>query len=196
MRKGFTLTEMMVVIIILPFVMFLLDGLFGTLLTEIPRSCRMAQQGSMLLGLLEQINRDVGEAKSLPAEFAGRTAGDGLLLVELPEGVIGYQIEEGHVTRSKLTSATPGEPEQERVWSIPNSKIEWQVWQKDGAPSLSLRARPELVEGTPARAGPNGADRVLGGYAVEVKSHVELKVHGRMEKKMARTHLFYGGVLR
>jgi tetratricopeptide (TPR) repeat protein len=31
-------------------------------------------------------------------------------------------------------------------------------------PSATLRACPELVEGTPARTGPNGADRVLGGF--------------------------------
>ncbi len=192
MRRGFTFTEIVVVIIILPFVLFLLDGLFATLLTEIPRSCRMAQQGSTLLGLLEQIHRDVGEAKALPAEFGGRTADDKLLLVELPEGVIGYQIEKGRVTRSKLPSdpggeavpalrpasilpaggnkgkmPSPRELEQERVWAVPNSKIEWQVWQKDGQR-----------------------------YAVEVKTHVELKVHGRMEKKMARANLFYGGALR
>ena len=192
MRKGFTLVEIMVVIIILPFVLFLLDGLFGTLLTEIPRSWRTAQQSTTLLNLLEQIHQDVGEAKGLPAEFAGRTAGDGLLLVELPEGVISYQIKEDRVTRSKLTSApggeavpalrpagilpaagnkgkmpSPREVEQERVWSEPNSKIEWKVWQKDGAR-----------------------------YAVDVKTHVELKVHDRLEKKMARAHVFYGGVLR
>jgi len=29
-------------------------------------------------------------------------------------------------------------------------------------PSAALRACPELVEGTPVRAGPNGVDRVLG----------------------------------
>jgi prepilin-type N-terminal cleavage/methylation domain-containing protein len=167
MRKGFTLVEIMVVIIILPFVFFLLDGLFGTLLTEIPRSWRIAQQSSTLLNLLEQIHKDVGEAKRLPAEFAGRTAGDGLLLVELPEGVIGYQIEKGRVTRSKLSSAPSGDLEQERVWAMPDSKIEWLVWQKDGVR-----------------------------YAVEVKTHVELKVHGRVEKKMAQAHLFFGGALR
>jgi prepilin-type N-terminal cleavage/methylation domain-containing protein len=167
MRKGFTLVEIMVVIMILPFVLLLLDGLFGTLLTEIPRSWRIAQESTTLLNLLEQIHQDVGEAKGLPAEFAGRTAGDGLLLVELPEGVIGYQIEEGRVTRSRLTSAPPGELEQERAWPVPNGKIVWQVWQKDN-------------------------ER----YAVEVKTHVELEIQGRLEKKMARAHLFYGGVLR
>ena len=180
MRRGFTFTEMVVVIIILPFVLFLLDGLFGTLLTEIPRSCRMAQQGSMLLGLLEQIHHDVGEAKGLPAEFAGRTADDKLLLVELPEGVIGYQIEKGRVTRSIVgagSSARPGQPhgvvptsddpERKRTWAVPDGRIEWQVWQKDGQR-----------------------------YAVEVKTHVELEIQGRLEKKMARAHLFYGGVLK
>jgi len=166
MRKGFTLVEIMVVIIILPFVLVLLDGLFGAILTEIPRSWRTAQQSTTLLNLLEQIHQDVGEAKGLPAEFAGRTAGDELLLVELPEGVIGYQVKEGGVTRSKLTGAAAGEVEQKRVWSVPNGKIEWQVWQKDDSR-----------------------------YAVEVKTHVELTIHGRLEKKTARAHLFFVGAL-
>jgi len=180
MRKGFTLTEIMVVIIILPFVFFLLDGLFGTLLTEVPRSWRVAQQGSMLMNLLEQIHQDVEEAKGFPAEFAGRTADNKLLLVELPEGVVGYQIEEGRVTRSIVGAgprARPGQPhgvaptsgelDQERAWSIPDGRVEWQVWQKDGRR-----------------------------YAVEVKTNIEFRFHGRTEKKMAQTHLFYGGVLR
>ena len=167
MRRGFTLTEIMVVVIILPFVFFLLDGLFGTLLTEIPRSVRVAQQGSILLNLVEQIHQDVEKAKALPAEFTGRTAGDKLLLVELSDGVIGYQIEEGRVTRSRLANAPPGELEQERAWSVPDGQVEWRVWQKDGR-----------------------------SYAVEVKTHVRLKIRGRMEKKMARAGLFYGGIQR
>jgi len=166
MRKGFTLVEMMVVIIILPFVLVLLDGLFGTILTEIPRSWRTAQQSTTLLNLLEQIHQDIEEAKGLPAEFAGHAAGDELLLVELPDAIVGYRIEEGQVTRSKLTGAPPGEVEQKRVWSVPNSKIEWQVWQKDDSR-----------------------------YAVEVETHVEFKVLGRLEKKMARVHVFFVGAL-
>jgi prepilin-type N-terminal cleavage/methylation domain-containing protein len=166
MRKAFTLVEIMVVIMILPFVLLLLDGLFGTLLMEIPRSWRIAQESTTLLNLLEQIHQDVGEAKGLPAEFAGRTANDNLLLVELPEGVIGYQIEEGRVTRSRLTSAPPNKPVQERAWSVPNGRIVWQVWQKDG-------------------------ER----YAVEIETHVKLESQGRLEKKMARSHLFFAGAL-
>jgi len=167
MRKGFTLTEMMIVIFILPFVFFVLDGLFVTLLREIPRSCRIAEQGSTLLSLLEQMHRDVEQAKSLPAESAGRTTGERLLLVELPEGVIGYQIAEDAVTRTRLTSTQSGGPPEERVWSMPGGKIEWLLWQKDGRR-----------------------------YAVEVRTHLDFKFHGRVEKKMARTYLFYEGVLR
>lgn len=180
MRKGFSLTEMMVVIIILPFVFFVLDGLFVTLLREIPRSCRVAEQGSSLLSLLEQMHRDVEQAKSLPAEFAGRTAGEKLLLVELPDGVVGYQIEDDGVTRSEFTDAVRSVPvradsnerltaslQAERIWSMPGGKIEWQVRREDGRR-----------------------------YAVEIKTHMEFKFHGRTEEKMARTYLFYEGVLR
>ncbi|MHC4677544.1 MAG: type II secretion system protein [Planctomycetota bacterium] len=164
MRKGFTLVELMVVIIILPFVLVLLDGLFGTLLTEIPRSWRTAQQSSTLLNLLERVQQDVDKARGLPAEFAGRTAGEELLLIELPDTVVGYQIKEDQITRSKLTDTPPDDAEQERFWSLPKGKVEWQVWQKDG-------------------------ER----YAVEVKTHVGLKIRGHMKKKMVRAHLFFVG---
>ncbi|UCC98581.1 MAG: type II secretion system protein [Phycisphaerales bacterium] len=162
MRKGFTLVELMVVIIILPFVLVLLDGLFATLLTEMPRSWRTAQESTTLLNLLERVQQDVDKARGLPAEFAGRTAGEELLLIELPGTVIGYQIKEDRITRSRFTGTPANDAEEERTWSVPNGKVEWHVWQKDG-------------------------ER----YAVELKTHIELKVRGRLEEKTARAHLFF-----
>jgi prepilin-type N-terminal cleavage/methylation domain-containing protein len=164
MRKGFTLVEMMVVIIILPFVLVLLDGLFGTLLKEMPASWRIAQQSTTLLNLLEQMQQDIDQAKGLPAEFAGRTTGDEQLLIELPDAVIGYQIKEDRITRSRVTDTPADEAEEEKVWSLPDGKVEWHIRQRDG-------------------------ER----YAVEVKTHVGQLTRGRVEEKMARAHLFFVG---
>lgn len=44
MRKGFSLVELFIVIVVLPFVFLLFDGLFKTLASEIPWSLRIANE--------------------------------------------------------------------------------------------------------------------------------------------------------
>ena len=83
MRKGFTLVELLVVIIVLPFVMLVLDGLFSTLIRDIPRSYRVVQENTSLLSMLEQMQQDIDKAKGLPESFDGHTASGELLLIEL-----------------------------------------------------------------------------------------------------------------
>lgn len=167
MRKGFTLVEILVVLIVLPFVFVLLDGLFTTLLAEIPRSYRIAQESTTLQNVLEQLQQDMDKARGLPESFAGHTANNQQVLIELPDGVVCYQQIDGQVVRRKLTGAEQGDIGDERAWSLPNTKVQWQVWAKNGQ-----------------------------GYAVETKTHIEYKTRGRWKKTMANSHLYYGGVLR
>ena len=164
MRKGFTLVEIMVVIVILPFVMVLLGGLFRTILSEIPASYRIAQENTTLLNMLELMHQDIDKAKGLPVSFAGQTASDELLLIELPDGVVCYELKDGQVIRARLTGDQPDETQGTRVWSLPHAKIEWQVWTRDG-------------------------ER----YALQIQSYVEHKSLGRTERKMANSHLYIIG---
>ena len=166
MRKGFSLVELLVVIVILPFVFLLFDGLFKTLASEIPSSLRIVQENTSLLSVLGQIQQDIDEAKGLPKSFAGQTASDKVLLIELAEGVICYQLKDGHVTRQKLTDTPQGEAEDERVWSIPHGSVEWKVWTRNGR-----------------------------GYAVETNTRVEYTKRGQLKKKMAHSHLYFAGAL-
>jgi len=173
MRKGFTLVEVLVVVIILPFIMLVLDDFFRTLIKDIPRSYRVVQENASLLSMLEQMQKDIDRAKGLPESYDEYTTGDKVLLIELAEGMICYQLKDEKVLRRKLTDNQPplllsqestGALEQ-TVWSIPNAKVEWQVWRKDGD-----------------------------GYAVEVKTHIEHKIRGEhWEKKMANSHLYFVG---
>lgn len=165
MRKGFTLVEMLIVIMTLPFVALVLDGLFNTLLTDIPRSCRVLQDNTTLLSMLQQFQQDIDEAKGLPDSFAGHSTDDKLLLVELAEGMICYQLEDGQVLRRRLTDTQQGSDEQARVWSMPNAQVEWRVWRQDGH-----------------------------GYAVEVKTHIKHRLRKKSQKKMANSHLYFLGV--
>ncbi len=167
MRKGFTLVEILVVIIVLPFVMLVLDGLFSTLIRDIPRSYRVVQENTSLLSMLEQMQQDIDKAKGLPESFDEYTTSNKLLLIELAEGMICYQLKDDKartIRRSSLASRVTGDESRITVWSVPHAKVEWQVWRKD-----------------------------KGGYAVEVKTHIEHKIQGHWEKKMVNSHLYFVG---
>jgi len=164
MRKGFTLVELLVVIIVLPFVMLVLDGLFSTLIRDIPRSYRVVQENTSLLSMLEQMQQDIYKAKGLPESFDEYTTSNILLLIELAEGMICYQLKGEKVLRRKLTDNQQNNALEKTVWSVPHAKVEWQVWRKNRS-----------------------------GYAVEVKTHIEHKVQGHWEKKMANSHLYFVG---
>jgi len=181
MRKGFTLVEALVVVIVLPFMMLVLDDLFRTLIKDIPRSYQVVQENASLLSMLEQMQKDIDKAKGLPESFDEYTTGDKLLLIELAEGMICYQLKDENVLRRKLTDKTDNQQSPpaagivqnpallgalgQTVWSVPNAKVEWQVWRKD-----------------------------RDGYAVEVKTHIEHKIRGEhWEKKMANSHLYFVG---
>lgn len=161
MRKGFTLVEIIVVIAVLPLVMFVLDGLFSTLLTNIPRSHRVVQENTILLSMIDQMQDDIDNAKGLPASFNEYSASDELILIELEGSVICYQLQDGKVIRKKLTDNDKDESE-ETTWSVPYGIIGWKVWRKNG-----------------------------NGYAVEVKTHIEYEIKGHLKKKLANSHLFF-----
>jgi prepilin-type N-terminal cleavage/methylation domain-containing protein len=167
MRRGFTLVEMLVVIILLPFVFVALDGLFVTLLGEIPRAYYISQESVTLQHLLAQMQRDVDKATGLPESFAGHTANDSQVLIELPEGVVCYEKKDGKIVRRELSVAGQSAAGGERVWPLPHTKVQWQVLSSDGRR-----------------------------YAIEVTTYIEYKTSGRWHKTMANSHLFYGGVLK
>jgi prepilin-type N-terminal cleavage/methylation domain-containing protein len=178
MRKGFTLVELLVVIIVLPFLMLVLNDLFRTLIKDIPRSYRVVQENTSLLSMLEQMQKDIDKAKGLPESFGEYTTGDKVLLIELAEGMICYQLKDEKVLRSSLGSRVTGDESRITVWSIPHAKVEWQVWRKDrsGPPTAGFDRNPALLG------------------AVEVKTHIEHKIRGEhWEKKMANSHLYFVG---
>ncbi len=165
MRKGFTLVELLIVIIVLPFVMIVLGGLFSTLLRDIPRSYRVMQENTSLLSMLDQMQQDINKAKGLPESFDGHTTNDEMLLIELADSVICYQLKDEKILRRTLTDNKQSNALEQKVWSAPHAKVQWKVWRK----------------------GTNG-------YAVDVKTYIEHKVRGgHLQKKMANSHLYFVG---
>ena len=164
MRKAFSLVELLIVLAVLTSVSAALAPAFTTLLGDIPRSYRVAQENTRLLGMLEQMRKDIDTARQLPESFAGSTTDEKLLLIELADGVIAYQLKNGQMLRRPLTGAGQGGEPDATVWSLPHAKVEWQVWKKDDK-----------------------------GYAVEIKTCIEYEIRGRCQKKMANSHLYFVG---
>ena len=169
MRKAFSLIELLTVMVVFASVSIALAALFTTIITDIPKSYRVVQENTSLLSMLRQMHRDVDGAKGLPESFAGHTTDEELLLIELPDAMICYQLKNGEVLRRRLSrQRRPQEDggEDTKVWSMPHAKIEGQL-----------------------AGGDNNA------YAVEVRAHIEYEVRGHRQKKMANSYLYFVGAL-
>ena len=166
MRKGISLVELLVVIIVLPFVFLISNGLFKTLASEIPWSLRIVNEHTTLLHMLTQMQKDIDEAKDLPQSYAGHISNEQEVLIGLPEGVFCYQLKDGRVLRQKLTDAGQSNAENPIVWLLPHASVQWKLWAQNGR-----------------------------GYAVEVNTHIEHKRRGEWKKKMAHSNLYFAGAL-
>ena len=166
MRKGYSFYEILLLIVITPFVFLLFDGLFKTLVSEIPWSIRISNENTTLLHMLSHMQKDIDGAKGFPLSYAGQIPNDRQVLIELPEGVFSYQLKDGRVLRQKLTEARQSNAENPITWSLPHASVEWKVWTKNGQ-----------------------------GYAVETNTSVEYIKRGQLKKKMAHSYLYFAGAL-
>jgi len=164
MRKGFSLVELLIVLIVISIVSVPLARLSTATLRDIPRAYRMIESNTNVLNALKQIHKDVNAAKGFPKSFNAYIASSETLLIELANEVICYQLKDGKMFRRKLTGAWESNSEDVEIWSVPRAKVEWQVWRKNGK-----------------------------GYAVEVKTYIEQKSGEHLEKKMANSHLYFVG---
>jgi prepilin-type N-terminal cleavage/methylation domain-containing protein len=166
MRKGFTLVEVLIVVIVLPFMILILDGLFKTLIKDIPRSYKVVQVNTSLLSMLNEMQQDIDKAKGLPQKYNEYNASDKMLLIDMPEGMICYQLKDDKVFRYNLAEMQNVNVAKTKYWSVPHAIVEWKIWRKNTS-----------------------------GYAVEVRTHIEHEVESHLQKKMANSHLYFVGAL-
>ena len=95
MRKGYTLIEMLVVIVLISTVSIVISKLFTVIISDIPRLYGVVQENASVLNMLEQMHEDVDVAKGLPESFAEYTTDKDLLLIELPNTIVCYQLKDG-----------------------------------------------------------------------------------------------------
>ncbi len=129
MRKAYSLLEMLAVMVIFPVAALAISQLFNTVVLEIPRASRVVRENTTVLDVIEHISRDIDRAKSLPNSSGKYTAGDTILLIQLPDTMICYEITEDKILRRDL-----GEDPQSRTssaWTTPNADLKWKAWRKD-----------------------------------------------------------------
>jgi type II secretory pathway component PulJ len=164
MRKGFSLIELLVIVTILPFILIVIDGLFSSMLSDVPRSWNTMQNNSTLLNMLQQMEQDIDAAQDLPLSIDGYTADDKLLLIERTNQVIHYQLKNDRVFRYGFAD-NQNIAELTRSWSLPKTIIQWRVLRQNGK-----------------------------GYAVEIQHHIEYTLRGHLIKKMENSNMFFIGV--
>ena len=142
MRKAFLLVEMIVTITVIFLIAVPLARLTVMTFREIPKSHETILANTSTLNALEQIKKDVHNAKRFPESFKEYTSNDKSLLIELPDAMICYQLEDDRISRRNLLN------EKLTKWPIPEVKVEWNVWRnkKDGY-ALEIKNRIEYKRG-------------------------------------------------
>ena len=164
MRKAFTLIEVLVVLVVISIISIPLARLSTITLRDIPESYRMIGSNTSVLNALKRIHKDINLAKGFPRSFESYSANNENLLIELPTGVICYQLKEQKIIRRTLSITPPGGDHESTSWPVPKAEIKWQVWRRNGT-----------------------------GYAVEVKTSILRKRGKHLDKKMANSHLYFAG---
>ena len=153
MKKGYSITEMLVVLAILAVIALPLSKLSKVIIYDIPRSLKLNESNTSIMNFLQFIRKDVNSAVDFLKSDHKQ------LLIEQDGKTISYLFEERLIIRT-----INGGEEDEIKWEIPQGKIEWEVWKEDGQ-----------------------------SYAVEIRKWVELKKHGRADKRMENSYVFFMG---
>ncbi len=162
MRKAYTLIELLVIIVLLPFVMVAISGIFVVFLRDIPRDTRLLQQNTSILDLTRQLARDMDSAKGLPDTGDGLTSNRSTLLIALPGQLISYELADGTVRRRALTQDRRGSDDTSHTWRIPDATVTWQRRRQAGQP-----------------------------HALELHTHFRRRVGDHEVNKLANSHLYF-----
>ena len=130
MRKAFSLIEMLVVIMVLPFATIALSRVFATFIRDVPRMTKVVERNTTVLDMVRQLRQDMDHAVALPDTFETYESDDRSLLVELPNETIQYRMQQGGMVRTVLGGEAPSE----RTWSFPEAVVAWSRWEQDERP--------------------------------------------------------------
>ncbi len=118
MRRGYTLTELLVLLAIMAVIALPISRLTNVVLWDIPHSLKLVECNTSILNAMQAINQDINSAIALTKTE------DNKLVIEQSGKTVNYIFQDGKIIRSS--------GEEESQWDIKVGKIDWNIWQKDG----------------------------------------------------------------
>jgi hypothetical protein len=119
MRKGYTLTELLILLAIAAIIAIPIGRLSKVIIYDVPKSMKLIDCDRNIQNALMVMRIDMDSATSLADS-------DGNLLVMQKEKTINYTFKDAVITRT----ATSEEGKSE--WEIPQGVVNWHVWEKEG----------------------------------------------------------------
>ena len=146
MRKGFSLIEILIVIMTLPVVMLVVDRVFREMAVDIPRGVSIVSEHGRLLGVIESLHDDIDQATALSLEDPTQIEGTPPLLIEQPGRQVRYTLLEEGIRRAASGDTLDPNVPAERDWLLPKANIAWHLWgQDDGI--VALRVDTSVTHG-------------------------------------------------
>ncbi|RKY04925.1 MAG: hypothetical protein DRP56_09495 [Planctomycetota bacterium] len=121
-HRAYALTEMLIIIAALVVVMALSAKPLRMMMTEIPRSGRIYQTQTTTTKVMKQLKDDIEKSRRIV------DLQNGLLTLDHQNGRITYTISDGHISRRASGD------DLETVWTLPNVKINTQLWENNDTP--------------------------------------------------------------
>lgn len=123
-RGGYSLTEMLVIIVLLVVLMTLTVRPMRTMISEIPRSARICQTLNGTQKALAQLKKDIEESIQITS------FNDGVLTIEHSSQTINYTFADGKILRNPAMN----DPDGQYVWQLPFQKMDAKLWRDNGTP--------------------------------------------------------------
>ncbi|MHC4293197.1 MAG: type II secretion system protein [Planctomycetota bacterium] len=145
MRKGITLTELIVVIGIFGLITTPLARLNLITLRDVSRAYKIVQTNTTILNALQHIKKDVNAATSFPSSHGEYNLNEQTLIIQTDHEVVVYQFNNDQFKRLRFREDSASET---TIWSTPRAKIQWKLWQKDNLHALEIKTHIEYKNGS------------------------------------------------
>ena len=148
-RKGFSLIEVLVVVMTLPVLVMILDRVFVDLAGDLPRSIDVIEDNGTLLHVLPALEQDIGRAVDLPQSYRQQQQDEQHLIIRQSGSVIVYEAEDGRIIRKIWTAPLTTEENRtepgERSWITPRSQVHWSLLQTDTASPYAVAVHTGVI---------------------------------------------------
>ena len=133
MRRGFSLIEMLIVIMTIPLIGLVVDRAFRDWAIDAPRGVTLVFRHERLQRVVAELYDDIDQATSLSLEDAAQAEGPPVLLIEQAGRQIRYiRMEEGIRRELRGENLDPNMPA-EWEWHLAQANIAWKLWRRGDA---------------------------------------------------------------